>query len=190
MPPTHGEPHPFAEERRLFYVALTRARKGVYLITGAARPSPFVRELVKNSREVKCRDGLTPQCPACTRGSLTPSQSGDNLRCSNFPRCQHLRPRCSGCRRGYAELNADRSAVECSNPHCDKPPAICPKCRSGVLVLRTGQSRFWGCSRYQATPSCNFTQPAPEQAGTAPGPGSQPARGRRGRRRIRYGPRR
>ena len=27
MPPTHGEPYPFAEERRLFYVALTRARR-------------------------------------------------------------------------------------------------------------------------------------------------------------------
>ncbi len=48
MPPTHGDPFPSAEERRLFYVALTRARKAVYLITDPVRPSPFVKELIKN----------------------------------------------------------------------------------------------------------------------------------------------
>lgn len=36
---------PFAEERRLFYVALTRARERVFLLTHATRPSAFVIEL-------------------------------------------------------------------------------------------------------------------------------------------------
>ena len=53
MPPIHGYPYPFAEERRLFYVALTRAKKGVYLVADLVRPSPFVRELLENCPEVK-----------------------------------------------------------------------------------------------------------------------------------------
>lgn len=37
--------YPFAEERRLFYVALTRAKKGVYLVLNKGNVSPFVNEL-------------------------------------------------------------------------------------------------------------------------------------------------
>ena len=153
MPPTHGDPYPFAEERRLFYVALTRARKAVYLVTDSVRPSEFVRELVKNCPEVRIRDGMRPQCPACGRGSLVPSQTGDNLRCSNFPRCQHLTPRCPGCNRGYVSLRVGGTEAECSNPACEAPPRVCPSCRQGILVIRKGHSAFYGCSRYQATPS-------------------------------------
>lgn len=39
------EVYPFEEERRLFYVALTRARKKVYILVPLASPSSFVREL-------------------------------------------------------------------------------------------------------------------------------------------------
>lgn len=41
----HTDTYPFAEERRLFYVALTRARHGVHLLVHASQPSPFVAEL-------------------------------------------------------------------------------------------------------------------------------------------------
>ena len=44
-------------------MALTRARKGVYLITDPVRTSPFVRELLTNSPEVKVKDGLRPPVP-------------------------------------------------------------------------------------------------------------------------------
>ena len=43
-----AEAFKYAEERRLFYVALTRARHHVYLITNGNNPSPFVRELIDN----------------------------------------------------------------------------------------------------------------------------------------------
>lgn len=43
-----SEPYKHAEERRLFYVALTRARHHVYLITDASKPSPFVVEVIDN----------------------------------------------------------------------------------------------------------------------------------------------
>ena len=38
---------PNAEERRLFYVALTRAKRSVHLIVPKSGPSPFAREIVK-----------------------------------------------------------------------------------------------------------------------------------------------
>lgn len=39
------EAYPFAEERRLFYVALTRAKRHVYLLYSKTNPSEFVEEL-------------------------------------------------------------------------------------------------------------------------------------------------
>lgn len=42
------ETFPDAEERRLFYVAITRCRQRVYLLSSAHRPSPFVAELLKD----------------------------------------------------------------------------------------------------------------------------------------------
>ena len=188
MPPNHGDTYPFAEERRLFYVALTRARKAVFLITDPVRPSPFARELVKNCPDVKTREGLRPQCPACMRGSLVVSQSGDNLRCSNFPRCGHLSPRCPNCRRGYVSLN--EGSPECSNPVCESPLRTCPRCQAGILVLRTAGSRFWGCTGYQTTPSCTYTETASEKDnGQRASNGSRPT-GRGRRRRSRYALRR
>ena len=44
-----AEPFEFAEERRLLYVAVTRARYGVYLLTDPLRPSSFVTELLEDS---------------------------------------------------------------------------------------------------------------------------------------------
>ena len=41
------DPYPYAEERRLFYVAMTRARKQVRFYTTLGQPSQFLVELVK-----------------------------------------------------------------------------------------------------------------------------------------------
>ena len=38
--------YPDAEERRLFYVALTRARKKAYLVTAGKQVSSFANELI------------------------------------------------------------------------------------------------------------------------------------------------
>lgn len=43
-----AEPHPHAEERRLFYVAITRCRYRVYLLAHMQEPSCFVTELLEN----------------------------------------------------------------------------------------------------------------------------------------------
>lgn len=48
------EDFPFGEERRLFYVALTRAIKKVYLIVPSSSPSFFVKELISiNKKGIK-----------------------------------------------------------------------------------------------------------------------------------------
>ncbi len=52
LTPVLGGAYPFAEERRLLYVAMTRARIGAYLIVDPMQPSPFVEELLEE------RDGL------------------------------------------------------------------------------------------------------------------------------------
>lgn len=40
--------YPFEEERRLFYVALTRTKNEIYLLVDRKNPSIFVKELIKN----------------------------------------------------------------------------------------------------------------------------------------------
>ena len=58
LPPVSGSAYPLAEERRLFYVAMTRAKTGAYLITPSSKSqrSRFVRELLDepgNERHIK-----------------------------------------------------------------------------------------------------------------------------------------
>ena len=159
LPPVHGGGYPFAEERRLFYVAMTRARHGTYLVADPNRPSPFVRELQQHSSGIRQLGELQPGCPVCTRGTLLPSQSGGNLRCSNHPTCRHLAPRCPGCQAGYAIVQPDGAGARCTNPDCQSPPPLCPQCKFGIVVLRSGTSQFWACTGYWNTPSCTFTAP-------------------------------
>ena len=67
--PVCGAAFPFAEERRLFYVAMTRAKIGGYLVTDSVWPSAFVEELRKhtNLRQVGT---FAPKCPRCAVGVL------------------------------------------------------------------------------------------------------------------------
>ena len=155
--PAHGQPFPHAEERRLFYVVLTRAVRSAYLIADSRNPSPFVRELLTTSPEVENRGEPAPPCPECPRGSLVPSMSGESLRCSNSPRCGHLAPRCPDCRLGF--VTVQDGEAKCSNPACEAPPRVCPGCRKGILLPRVGNTSFWGCSRFGAEPSCRYTAP-------------------------------
>ncbi|MDM0030468.1 3'-5' exonuclease [Variovorax saccharolyticus] len=92
-----GEAFEFAEERRLFYVALTRARLTATLITVQHMESNFISELVKEQclRVLKV-DGTEDDseiCPKCGKGFLRPrtSRFGPFLSCSTFPRCDYKR---------------------------------------------------------------------------------------------------
>ncbi|MDE2884145.1 MAG: UvrD-helicase domain-containing protein [Chloroflexota bacterium] len=148
----------FAEERRLFYVAMTRAKIGAYLVAEAARPSEFVTELLSKSADIRVLGRFPPECPSCPSGRLLPLENGENLRCQD---CGHLSPRCPGCNEGYAVVSKHAAeSATCTNPACDHPPLACPSCRKGVLLERTGRlGPFLGCSQFRAAPSCRYTRP-------------------------------
>ena len=69
LPPVSEVAYPFAEERRLFYVAMTRARIGAYLVTDSTRPSAFVRELQKYD-DIPQIGSFAQKCPRCGVGTL------------------------------------------------------------------------------------------------------------------------
>ena len=89
-----GEDFPFAEARRLFYVALTRAKRLVTVYTDANRRSEFIAELQRqnNGMVVRIEGGYARErrdCPNCEIGVLIIRQSryGEFLSCSRFPKC-------------------------------------------------------------------------------------------------------
>lgn len=84
-----------AEERRLFYVALTRAKLSVTLITQLGRESAFINELVKDhglsftDANGAISNAIT--CPVCRQGFMIPrnGRNGEFLGCSGFPQCKY-----------------------------------------------------------------------------------------------------
>ena len=159
------EPFPRAEERRLFYVAITRARRRVFLISDPDDESPFVREILADAGYEKAVQGDTSGqssgCPNCHRGQLRrrDGKSGVFYGCSKYPLCEYTEDACANCRKGRIVL-MDRSAARCDT--CRWTGKVCRGCGKGILVRR--QSRkdghsFWGCSRYRSTgPSCTHTE--------------------------------
>lgn len=90
------ETFPYAEERRLFYVALTRASRGVFLLTNADQQSRYIDELCDIAgKEVRFEgeDGQAlPACPKCSAGYLVERRSKNRssfLGCSRYPECKH-----------------------------------------------------------------------------------------------------
>ena len=89
----------YAEERRVFYVALTRAKDRVYIIVDMTDVSPFVKELV-NDHHIECNEFESTasqeyaddmKCSVCETGTLKKrtGKYGDFYACSYFPRCDH-----------------------------------------------------------------------------------------------------
>jgi DNA helicase-4 len=90
-----GDDFPHAEERRLFYVALTRARRAVLLLTIENKESPFLIELVKDhGLSVQNEQGTAARrliCPACRNGFMVrrSGRYGTFYGCSQYPKCQN-----------------------------------------------------------------------------------------------------
>jgi DNA helicase-4 len=84
------------EERRLFYVALTRARHQAVILAAGERPSEFVLELLQQSNESgalsvtnACEVARVP-CPVCAKGSLIyPHPTFTTRSCSRRPMCTY-----------------------------------------------------------------------------------------------------
>jgi DNA helicase-4 len=83
-----------AEERRLFYVAITRARKHVYLVVDDRYgTSTFASEIQRDGYEINVvgNDGEAPSCPLCKTGKivLRKGKYGEFHSCSNYPYCKY-----------------------------------------------------------------------------------------------------
>ena len=166
LPPPPSGAHAHAEERRLFYVALTRGRRGVYLVADALRPSAFVDELLRESpglrRLGEFRRDRAAACPRCHTGRLDAASGGRGLRCLDVRFCGYRAPRCPRCRRGFAVI--DGTSSRCTNDSCGARPPVCESCGSGVMVARTGRTgRFLGCSAYASDQPCTHTRSLPRR---------------------------
>jgi DNA helicase IV len=123
LPVEAGFPH--AEERRLFYVALTRARQRVYLLTDGRRSSSFVRELrdAAYQGQVEFRGDLSVDlaCRLCGVGTMAVRQGsrGAFWGCSRFPECTETRPHCGVCHKAPLLPPSERAAERvCADPTC------------------------------------------------------------------------
>lgn len=92
------ETYSYAEERRLFYVALTRASRGTFLLANDRKPSRYIRELCEIASEnvrFETVDGEElDQCPSCLVGQMV-ERRGPNgsvfLGCNQYPICRHTK---------------------------------------------------------------------------------------------------
>lgn len=135
--------YPYAEERRLFYVALTRTKNICYILVNVDKPSEFVKEIKGKCKFLRYSDAKTEgniiSCPACKTGKLILKTGKDKTSqfwgCMNFPYCEYK--------------NGDIKAVEGGKR--------CPTCGNFMTIRESKRdgNKFWGCTSY---PRCTHTE--------------------------------
>ena len=164
------EDYEHAEERRLFYVALTRAKDNVYLLAPKTNQSVFVKELVKES-ELKVLDEKDIYDDPSVDLIKDSEEYLEDLRQKNKYRHILTDLNCPECKTGFVKLiwynEENRGFFGCSHRRCDWKGGnyygnledldeieLCPKCNGVLSVIRYGDSSFLGCSN----PECDFTR--------------------------------
>lgn len=88
--------YPFSEERRLFYVALTRSKKQTILLTIENNKSIFIYELEKDydyliKTDTNIKSNIY-KCPKCGKRLVQKSgKYGIFIGCSNYPNCKYTK---------------------------------------------------------------------------------------------------
>lgn len=146
--------YPHSEERRLFYVALTRAKKESYLIADATAPSEFINELLSPQYNIDIvSEGFKDKyrkifkCPICSTGYfvLRAGKFGNFYSCTSGSVCRSSPRVCEKC--GSPSIDSENTST-CQNPNCRNAFPICDKC-GRPMRLREGKfGKFWGCSGY------------------------------------------
>jgi len=149
------ESYEHAEERRAFYVALTRARKSVTIIAREDQPSSFVNELLEDN-EYGVEEIREPGQSGCHRYPCTRCgghmflDSKSRYLCEHRKNCGASLPACPACGVGLPIRN--RHSPGFSQCGCGAKFPTCSACTDGWLVERRGHyGLFLGCVNY---PSC------------------------------------
>jgi DNA helicase-4 len=134
--------HQHGEERRLFYVALTRARQETHLISPISAPSLFTLELLDDQLGVHIGLDLSKnlQCPSCRSGRILVSGNAGGSYCSNLPLCDFSVPNCTKCEKRMTYTSGAERFICESHPDTTHRP--CFICKWGVLIPRNYTNRF------------------------------------------------
>ena len=136
----------YAEERRLFYVALTRTKNRVFIVTPEKRPSEFIKELLSDP---KSYPNVTLQ------GELKTDLSISNIVKDRCPICGYpMQFRwnknyglrlwiCTNDQEVCGFMTNDQRGGELSIQKCDW-------CKDGYLVVKKGRTEYiLGCTNYK-----------------------------------------
>ena len=144
-----------AEERRVMYVAMTRARHTLTILASNARPSAFVTEIRKDPAYVLAPETgaevVAHVCGECGGRLLGVTGQDGRIwyRCEHVQHCGNLLPACASCSTALPRRADGATEVRCG---CGASYPTCPECEDGWLVERSGSyGKFLGCVRY---PTC------------------------------------
>lgn len=163
LPQLDGFKH--SEERRLMYVAITRAKKQSFIIADSDSPSEFVLEMMSDSYPIKVESNLfkddhlkTFKCPSCYSGYFKRFEGkyGPFYSCSSGDACT-CKPRiCIKC--GSPSIDSE-SVSTCQNEKCGHSFKICLKCGRPMRIRDGRYGKFWGCSGYGIPgDQCTYTE--------------------------------
>lgn len=146
--------YPHSEERRLFYVAMTRARKKSYIVADPMAPSKFIDEILTpeynlqiHSKSFESIYREIYKCPICADGYfiLKHGEYGDYYKCSSGPVCPSQPRKCERC--GAPSID-ERNKSVCRNENCGNEKVICNICGRPMKTRKGPYGEFWGCTGY------------------------------------------
>ncbi|EOX4801904.1 UvrD-helicase domain-containing protein [Vibrio alginolyticus] len=160
--------YPHAEERRLFYVAITRSKKRCYLVADPKEPSEFVLELLSPEYDINVvSEHFTPEklaakkCPHCKTGYLKPKKGERGTYvCSTGLGCLTEAVDCECCADGLAVKK--RRYGECLT--CKAKFQLCLRCTSPKITRLGRYGVYVACSGYKGEEnedSCKFRDNLP-----------------------------
>lgn len=164
---SQADPYPYAEERRLFYVAMTRARKRVYVLAPQGNASTFVEDdlqqpplnaFVEITGEVSERH----RCPRCQGQTIRKrvGKFGEFWACTHYPLCHGRLSTCPFCKSGglvRTQAATGGTIHQCTD--CRRTVETCPRCQVGNLMLRNGRyGDFLACSEWNGGSGCTYTR--------------------------------
>lgn len=108
----------YGEERRLFYVGITRAKKHTWVLYDPSKPSPFVREFLgipdNNTSDATEKIPESERCPKCHCGRVLKSKTGvaRNGNPYSVLICSNQRYGCDYYETVFVNLNAKHHATK------------------------------------------------------------------------------